>query len=58
LAIAVGPAYELSCREQVGGPLLDSLSVEFNKHAFKRLGEYKFDYGLAGASEDTTVHHI
>jgi hypothetical protein len=38
--------------------LLDSLSVEFNKHAFKRLGEYKFDYGLAGASEDTTVHHI
>jgi hypothetical protein len=39
-AKSVGPAYELPCREQLGDPLLDSLSVEYNKHAFERLGEY------------------
>ena len=44
------------CREQVGGPLLDSLSVEYNKHAFERLGEYKYDYGLAGAPGGATAH--
>ena len=38
-AKTVGPAYEPPCREQVGGPLLDSLSVEYNKHAFERLDE-------------------
>jgi hypothetical protein len=41
----------------VGGPLLDSLSVEYNKHAFERLDEYKYDYGLAGASDGATAHH-
>jgi hypothetical protein len=46
-AKTVGPAYEPPCREQLGGPLLDSLSVEYNKHAFERLDEYKYDYGLA-----------
>ena len=29
----VGPACEARCQDQVGGPLLDSLSVEYNKHA-------------------------
>ena len=56
-AKTVGPAYEPPCREQVGGPLLDSLSVEYNKHAFERLDEYKYDYGLAGASDGATAHH-
>jgi hypothetical protein len=42
----------------VGGPLLDSLSVEYNEHAFERMGEYKYDYGLAGASDGATAHHI
>ena len=40
----------------MGGPLLDSLSLEYNKHAFERLGEYKYDYGLVGASGGTTAH--
>jgi hypothetical protein len=57
LAKIVDPAYEPPCREQVGGPLLDSLSFEYNKRAFERLGEYKYDYGLAGASHGATVHH-
>ena len=30
---------EPPCRKQVGCPLLDSLSVEYNKHAFERLDE-------------------
>jgi hypothetical protein len=41
----------------VGGPLLDLLSVEYNKHDFERLVEYKCDYGLAGASDGATVYH-
>jgi hypothetical protein len=56
-AKTVGPAYEPPCREQVSDPLLDSLSVEYNKRAFERLGEYKYDYGLAGASDGATAHH-
>ena len=35
--------------------MLDSLSLEY-KHAFERLGEYKYDYGLAGTSDGTTAH--
>jgi hypothetical protein len=31
--------------------------VEYNKHAFKRLGEYKYEYGLAGTSDGTTVYY-
>ena len=38
-AKTVGPAYEPPCRKQVGGPFLDSLSAEYNKNAFERLGE-------------------
>jgi hypothetical protein len=41
----------------VGGPLLDSLGVRYNKHAFERLGEYTYNYGLAGASGGATAHH-
>jgi hypothetical protein len=41
----------------VGGPLLNSLSVEYNKHAFERLGEYKYDYGLNGASDGAIANH-
>jgi hypothetical protein len=57
-AKTVGPAYgnEPPCREQVGGPLLDSLSVVYIKHALERLGEYKYDYGLTGASGGATAH--
>jgi len=51
------PALAVAFREQVGGPLLNSLSVEYNKHAFERLGEYKYDYGLAEAPNGSTVHH-
>jgi hypothetical protein len=56
-AKTVGPAYEPPCREQVGGPLLDSLSLVYNKHAFERLGEQKYDHELAGASGGATAHH-
>jgi hypothetical protein len=42
----------------VGGLLLDSLNVEYNKHAFERVGEYECDYGLAGASSGGTVCQI
>ena len=37
--------------------MLDSLSMEYNKHAFERMGEYKYEYELAGASNGSTAHH-
>jgi hypothetical protein len=35
-----------------------ALSSQYDKHALCQLGDYKEDYGLAGASDGAATHHV